>query len=81
MANCAGFLGRRPRATRGSDQPFFRTALDPLDVAVVSEGLPTYGVELCAKGRPSLCFCQTGEKPAPIHLAFTADYCQHVLVN
>ncbi|WP_335342251.1 hypothetical protein [Sedimenticola hydrogenitrophicus] len=29
---------------------FFLKALEPLGVAVVSEGLPTYGVELSTKG-------------------------------
>ena len=52
---------------------FFLKTLEPLGVAVVSEGVPTYGVELCARGNPSsLCFYQTEETPAHLHLAFTA---------
>ena len=52
---------------------FFAKALEPLGVAIVAEGAPTYGVELCAKGNPaSLCLYQSEEKPAPLHLAFAA---------
>jgi len=56
----------------GASKAFFLKALEPLGVAVVSEGAPAYGVEL-AKGDVSLCLCQTGEKPAPLHLAFRAE--------
>jgi catechol 2,3-dioxygenase-like lactoylglutathione lyase family enzyme len=52
---------------------FFLAALGPLGVAVVSEGTPTYGVELSADGKSSLCLFQTDEKPAHLHLAFVAD--------
>ena len=53
---------------------FFLKALEPLGVAVVSEGSPTYGVELCApSSKTSLCLCQTEEKPAHLHLAFVAE--------
>ncbi|HEY2446783.1 MAG TPA: VOC family protein [Rhizomicrobium sp.] len=56
-----------------ASKTFFLKALEPLGVAVVSEGSPAFGVEL---GRPddksSLCMYQTGEKPAHLHLAFTA---------
>ncbi|WP_018096299.1 VOC family protein [Sinorhizobium meliloti] len=45
---------------------------------VVSEGLPTYGVELSPKGKASLCLYQTEEKPAHLHLAFTAENRQQV---
>jgi len=56
-----------------ASRAFFVQALAPLGIAVVSEGLPTYGVELCAEGSAtSLCLFQTGEKPAHLHLAFTA---------
>lgn len=48
-------------------------ALEPLGVAIASEGVPAYGVELCPKGKPSLCLFQTDEKPAHLHLAFAAD--------
>ena len=43
-------------------------------MAVISEGAPTYGVELCRPdSTASLCLFQTAEKPAHLHLAFTAD--------
>lgn len=56
-----------------ASKAFFAKALEPLGVAIVSEGHPTYGVELCGKGIASLCLYQAEEKPAPLHLAFTAD--------
>lgn len=53
---------------------FFLKALEPLGVAIIAEGEPTYGVELCAKGNDtSLCLFQTDEKPAHLHLAFVAE--------
>jgi catechol 2,3-dioxygenase-like lactoylglutathione lyase family enzyme len=55
-----------------ASKAFFLKALEPLGVAVVSEGSPAYGVELSAKGEASLCLFQTAEKPAHLHLAFTA---------
>jgi catechol 2,3-dioxygenase-like lactoylglutathione lyase family enzyme len=51
---------------------FFLAALEPLGVAVVSEGPPAYGVELSTDGKVSLCLYRTEEKPAHLHLAFTA---------
>ena len=60
-----------------SDYPaskaFFLKALEPLGVAVVSEGPTTYGVELSPRGKASLCLYQTEEKPVHLHLAFTAE--------
>jgi catechol 2,3-dioxygenase-like lactoylglutathione lyase family enzyme len=56
-----------------ASKAFFLKALEPLGVAVVSEGSPAYGVEIAAKGKASLCLCQTEEKPAHLHLAFTAE--------
>jgi catechol 2,3-dioxygenase-like lactoylglutathione lyase family enzyme len=56
-----------------ASKAFFLKALEPLGVAVVSEGPPAYGVELSAKGKASLCLYQTEEKPAHLHLAFTAE--------
>jgi catechol 2,3-dioxygenase-like lactoylglutathione lyase family enzyme len=57
-----------------ASKAFFLKALEPLGVAVLSEGPPTYGVELCAReGQTSLCLFQTDEKPAHLHLAFTAE--------
>src|SRR4029079_14774357 len=61
-----------------SSKAFFLKALEPLGVSVVSEGAPTYGVELCPKGKASLCLYQTEEKPAHLHLAFTAENRQQV---
>src|SRR5204863_1365750 len=46
-----------------ASKAFFLKALEPLGVAVVSEGPPTYGVELSPKGKASLCLYQTEEKP------------------
>jgi catechol 2,3-dioxygenase-like lactoylglutathione lyase family enzyme len=58
---------------------FFLEALAPLGVAVVAEGAPTYGVELCAThSNASLILHQTQEKPAHLHLAFTATTRQQV---
>ena len=58
---------------------FFVKALEPLGIAVVAEGAPAYGVELCAEKSPaSLCLFQSEEKPAHLHLAFTADTRQQV---
>src|SRR5437016_10065139 len=53
-----------------ASKAFFLKALEPLGVAVVSEGPPTYGVELSPQGKASLCLYQTKEKPAHLHLAF-----------
>jgi catechol 2,3-dioxygenase-like lactoylglutathione lyase family enzyme len=58
---------------------FYAKALAPLGVAVIAEGEPSYGVELVAKGKlASLCLFQTAEKPAHLHVAFTADTRQQV---
>jgi catechol 2,3-dioxygenase-like lactoylglutathione lyase family enzyme len=57
-----------------ASKAFFLEALAPLGVVVVDEGPPAYGVEMCAPGSSSsLCVFQTEEKPAHLHLAFTAD--------
>ncbi|MGZ2747612.1 VOC family protein [Burkholderia stagnalis] len=56
-----------------ASKAFFLEALEPLGVEVASEGPPAYGVERCPKGKPSPCLFQTNEKPAHLHLAFTAD--------
>ena len=55
-----------------ASKAFFLKALEPLGLAVVSEGSPSYGIELSADGKASLCMFQTEEKPAHLHLAFTA---------
>ncbi|MXN75795.1 VOC family protein [Burkholderia sp. 4701] len=56
-----------------ASKAFFLKALEPLGVAIASEGEPAYGVELCPKGQPSRCLFQTDEQPAHLHLAFAAD--------
>jgi catechol 2,3-dioxygenase-like lactoylglutathione lyase family enzyme len=57
-----------------ASKAFFLKALEPLGVAVVAEGAPSYGVELCQPGgKVSLCLFQTEEKPAHLHLAFVAE--------
>ena len=57
-----------------TSKAFFLKALESLGMSVVSEGPPTYGVELCPPGgKVSLCLFQTEEKPAHLHLAFTAE--------
>jgi len=61
-----------------ASKAFFLKALEPLGVAVIAEGPPTYGVELSPKGKASLCLYQTEEKPAHLHLAFAADNRQQV---
>lgn len=61
-----------------ASKAFFVKALEPLGVAIVAEGPPSYGVELCAKGEASLCLVQTEDKPAQLHLAFTAETRQQV---
>ena len=62
-----------------ASKAFFLKALEPLGVVVVSEGPPAYGVELSPPGgKVSLCLCQTEEKPAHLHLAFTAVSRQQV---
>src|SRR5881628_334759 len=60
-----------------ASKAFFLKALEPLGVAVVLEG--PLGVELSPPdGKASLCMCQTEEKPAHLHLAFTAENRQQV---
>ncbi len=61
-----------------ASKAFFLKALEPLGVVVVSEGPPAYGAELCAGGEVSLCFHQTEEMPAHLHLAFSAKTRQQV---
>ena len=61
-----------------ASKAFFLKALDPLGIAVVSEGPPAYGIELSADGKTSLCLFQTREKPAHLHLAFIAGHREQV---
>jgi len=56
---------------------FFIKALEPLGVALVSEG--PLGVELCRPGsESSLCIRRVEEKATHLHLAFTAESRQQV---
>jgi len=55
-----------------ASKAFFLEALEPIGLAVVAEGPPTYGIELSADGKVSLCLYQSEAKPAPLHLAFRA---------
>jgi len=56
-----------------ASKAFFLKALEPLGVTAGAEGPPAYGVELSTPdGTTSLCLFQTEEKPAHLHLAFTA---------
>ncbi|MET0857610.1 MAG: VOC family protein [Telluria sp.] len=61
-----------------ASKAFFLKALGPLGVAIVAEGVPSYGVELSQDGKSSLCLFQTDEQPAHLHLAFFADTRQQV---
>jgi catechol 2,3-dioxygenase-like lactoylglutathione lyase family enzyme len=62
-----------------ASKAFYLKALEPLGVAVVSEGSPTYGIELSPpEGKVSLCLFQTEEKPAHLHVAFVAESRQQV---
>jgi len=55
-----------------ASKAFFLKALEPLGVAVVSEG--PLGVELCRPdSKSSLCIRRIEEKATPLHLAFTAE--------
>lgn len=56
-----------------ASREFFLKALEPLGVAVVSEG--ALGVELCrANSKSSLCIRREPEEtPSHLHLAFTAE--------
>jgi catechol 2,3-dioxygenase-like lactoylglutathione lyase family enzyme len=57
-----------------ASKAFYLKALAPLDIAVVSEGAPAYGAEMCRPGNnTSLIIFQTNEKPAHLHLAFVAE--------
>lgn len=56
-----------------ASKAFFLRALEPLGVAVVSDGVSTYGLELRPQGKVSLRVYQTGQTPAHPHLVFTAE--------
>ena len=59
-----------------ASKAFFLKALEPIGMAIVSEG--SLGIELSADGKSSLCLFQTAEKPAHLHLAFVAGNRQQV---
>lgn len=61
-----------------ASKAFFAKALAPLGIAIVAEGAPSYGVELCGAGITSLVLFQTEERPAHLHLAFVAETRQQV---
>ena len=54
-----------------ASKAFFLKALQPIGVSIVMEG--PYGLGLGQNGKPSLWMFETAEKPAHLHLAFTAD--------
>lgn len=54
-----------------ASKSFFIRALEPLGIGVVMEG--PYGVGLGKPTKPSLWLHQASEKPAHLHLAFTAE--------
>jgi catechol 2,3-dioxygenase-like lactoylglutathione lyase family enzyme len=54
-----------------ASKAFFLEALRPLGVAVVMEG--PYGLGMGQNGKPTLWMSQSAEKPAHLHLAFTAQ--------
>jgi catechol 2,3-dioxygenase-like lactoylglutathione lyase family enzyme len=61
-----------------ASKAFFLKALEPLGVTHATEWPPN-GVELSAPGgKVSLCLYQSTEKPAHLHLAFTARTRQQV---
>jgi catechol 2,3-dioxygenase-like lactoylglutathione lyase family enzyme len=61
-----------------ASKAFFLKALEPIGLVVLGEGVPTYGIELSADDKVSLCLFQTAEKPAHLHLAFVARRRQQV---
>ncbi|CAH0353051.1 VOC family protein [Aquabacterium sp. CECT 9606] len=54
-----------------ASKEFFLKALQPLGISIVMEG--EHGIGMGSNGKPSLWLYQTSEKPAPMHLAFTAE--------
>jgi catechol 2,3-dioxygenase-like lactoylglutathione lyase family enzyme len=52
---------------------FFKAALAPLGYAIAMEGPPGAGAGLGRQGKPTLWIHPTDEKPAKLHLAFSAD--------
>lgn len=61
-----------------ASKAFFLKALAPLGATLLSEGPPSYGVEIGSKGGATLCLFQAQENPARLHLAFRAETRQQV---
>ena len=62
-----------------ASKAFFLKALEPIGITDATEWPPN-GVELShPRGKVSLCLYQTEEKPAHLHLAFTAENRQQVI--
>jgi len=59
-----------------ASKAFYLKALAPLGVVLVQEN--SLGIELSGDGKTSLCFGQTDEKPAHLHIAFVAKDRQQV---
>ncbi|GAB3031790.1 hypothetical protein GCM10027285_13240 [Oleiagrimonas citrea] len=59
-----------------TSRAFFLKALEPIGIAIVSEG--PLGIELSTDGKSSLCIRRIEERPAHLHLAFTAKNRQQV---
>ena len=59
-----------------ASKAFFLRALQPLGIGVVMEG--EYGVGIGPEGKPALWLYQCSVKPAPLHLAFSAQNRQQV---
>lgn len=60
-----------------ASKAFFLKVLEPLGVTDVTDWPPD-GIEISSPEGVSLCFYQTAEKPAPLHLAFVAKSRQQV---
>lgn len=59
-----------------ASKAFFLQSLQPLGIGIVMEG--EHGLGIGPKGKPALWLFQTTDKPAPLHLAFTAESRQQV---
>jgi len=54
-----------------ASKAFFLKALQPLGIGIVMEG--EHGLGIGPKGKPALWLYQSSVKPAPMHIAFTAE--------
>jgi catechol 2,3-dioxygenase-like lactoylglutathione lyase family enzyme len=55
-----------------ASKAFYLQALAPLGMVSVAEGVPSYGIEMSADGKVSLCLFETMERPGHLHMAFVA---------